>query len=453
MNKTVIIGGSDVGIIAGLRIRELDRDSDVSIVSNNHFPNFSICGIPFFLGGEIDNYKNLAHRTADDIRATGLKLFLDSKVTSIDPEKKEISYIASEGKNEILVYDKLVFGTGGKSIRPDFEGMDLEGVFVLRWIDEALSIDNFIKERKPKDAVIIGGGYIGLEMTEALLRRGIKVRVVEFFDRILTTVDKEFSELVKNELEKKGAQIFTGRKIEKITKKDGRLHITASPDLALTADMALVAVGALPETSLAKTAGIETGIKDAIKVNRKMETNIRDIYAGGDCAESVHVITKKPVYIALGTSAHRQGRIIGENICGHVSVYPGTLGTQSIKLFDTVIARTGFNYREASAAGYSPLTIDFTTWDHKVYYQPAYSTRIRFTACRKTKKILGCQIIGSIKAEISKRIDIIAVAIHKGVTVSEFVQMDLSYTPPLGSPWDPLQMAASEWLIRDVNTK
>jgi NADPH-dependent 2,4-dienoyl-CoA reductase/sulfur reductase-like enzyme len=446
MKKIIIIGGSDVGIITGLRIRELDKNMDVSIISSNHFPNFSICGIPFYIGGEIKNYKDLAHRTADEIRATGLKLYLDSTVTNVDPVNKQVSFFDSDGKAGLFAYDNLVLGTGAKSIRPDIPGLELPGIFVLRWIDGAIAIDSFIKEKKPIEAVIIGGGYIGLEITEALIRRGIKVKVIEFFDHILTTVDREFGEIVKKVLEEKGAQIFTGRKVEKITNEDGRLQIHATPDLTIAADMAIVAVGVLPETSLAKRMGIETGIKGAITVSRNMETSIQNIYAGGDCTESMHAVTKKPVYIALGSSAHKHGRIIGENICGLKNEYPGTLGTQSIKLFNTVIARTGFNDQEAMEAGFQPLTIDFETWDHKVYYQPAYIIRIRFTADRKTETILGCQIIGSIKAEISKRIDIIAVSIYKGVTVPEFVQLDLSYTPPLSSPWDPVQMAASVWL-------
>ncbi|HOK39747.1 MAG TPA: FAD-dependent oxidoreductase [bacterium] len=446
MSKIVIIGGSDVGIIAGLRIRELDKNSDVTIVSNNNFPNFSICGIPFFIGGEVKHYKDLAHRTAAEICSTGLKLMLNSTAQEIDKANKKVRVI-DENKNIVnLDYDKLVIATGGKSIKPEIEGIDLPDVFFLRWIDEAIRIDEHLKKKQPNSVVVIGGGYIGLEMTEAFIRRGLKVTLIEFAERILTTVDSEFSEIVKNKLEEKGAKIFTGKQVKAIKKDNGQLKVIAEPDLSITGDMVLVAVGAIPETTLAKSIGIETGIKNAIKVNTKLETNIPDIYAGGDCVESFNAITKKPVYIALGTTAHKHGRIIAENICGMNLEYPGTLGTQSIKLFDLVVARTGLNDAEAIAAGFQPQTISFETWDHKVYYPPAYKTKIRFTADKITKRILGCQILGNINAEISKRIDIIAVAIFKEVTVPEFIQMDLSYTPPLSSPWDPVQMAAQEWL-------
>jgi len=257
-------------------------------------------------------------------------------------------------------------------------------------------------------------------------------------------------EVVKNHLEQQGAQIFVGKKVEHIGEKGGRLEVSAGAEDNFTADMVLVAVGALPETSLARGIGVETGIKGAVKVNRKMETSVKDVYAGGDCAESIHAITGQAAYIALGTSAHKHGRIIGENICGIESEYPGTLGTQSLKLFDVVVARTGLNDREALEAGYQPYTCSFETTDHKGYYRPAYNVKIRFTADRKTQKILGCRIIGAIHAEISKRIDIVAVSLHRGLTVPEFIMLDLSYTPPLSSPWDPVQMAAAAWLNQDA---
>lgn len=445
MRKVVIIGGSDVGISSALRIKELDKDARVTIISNNRFPNYSICGIPFYLGGEVKHYTDLAHRTADDIKAKGIELMLDTSASNIDPIGKKVTAISKDGTETILKYDKLVLGIGGKSIKPNIPGLELPGVFFMRWIDDALNFDHYLKEHTPQSAVVVGGGYIGLEMTEALIRRGVSVTLIEFADRILTTVDKEFSELVKMKLEEKGARIITGKAVQSIAEKMGKLVVVATPDFSVETDCVLVAVGAVPETELARKTGINIGIKNAIKVNARMETNLPDVYAGGDCVESLHVITKKSTYIALGTTAHKHGRIIGENVCGLNSEYPGTLGTQSIKLFDMVIARTGMNDAEASAAGYEARTIDFETWDHKVYYPPAYKTRMRLTADKSTKQILGCQISGNIGAEISKRIDIIAMAIHKNVTVPEFIQMDLSYTPPLSSPWDPLQMAAQAW--------
>jgi NADPH-dependent 2,4-dienoyl-CoA reductase/sulfur reductase-like enzyme len=445
MKKIVIIGGSDVGISAALRIRELDTNTKVSIITNNRFPNYSICGIPFYIGGEVKHYTDLAHRTADDIRVKGIELLLENTATGIDASSKTVTAVSGSGQETTLEYDKLVLGVGGRSIKPNISGIELPNVFFMRWIDDCLKFDNYLKEQTPKSAVVIGGGYIGLEMAEALIRRGVSVTLIEFADRILTTVDKEFSEIVRNKLEEKGAKIVTGKAVRSITKNENRLRVNAAPDYQIDADCVLVAVGAVPETEIAKKIGIHTGIKGAIKVSSRMETNIPDIYAGGDCVESLHNITKQHTYIALGTTAHKHGRIIGENICGLHSEYPGTLGTQSLKLFDLVIARTGMNDAEASAAGFEPKTVDLETWDHKVYYQTAYKTRIRLTADKRSKRILGCQICGNIHTEISKRVDIVAAAIHNKVTIPEFIQMDLSYSPPLSSPWDPTQMAAQAW--------
>lgn len=441
----VIIGGSDVGISAALRIKELDPAARVAIVSANNFPNYSICGIPFYLGGEVKHYTHLAHRTADDIRAKGIELLLETTVTELDAKAKKVKAVAKDGGVTELAYDKLVLGIGGKSIKPDIPGLDLPGVFFMRWIDDALNFEAYLKEKAPKSAVIVGGGYIGLEMAEALIRRGLAVTLIEFADRVLTTVDAEFSALVKAGLEAKGVKIVTGKAVRSIEREGGGLSVTAAPDFGVRADCVLVAVGAVPETELARKAGAEAGLKGALKVSRRLETSLPDIYAGGDCAESVHAVTGKPVYIALGTTAHKHGRVIGENICGVKSEYPGTLGTQSIKLFDMVIARTGMNEAEARAAGFDARTGDFETWDHKVYYPPAYKTRVRLTADAKTRRLLGCQLLGDIHAEISKRVDIAAVAIHQGLTLDEFIQLDLSYTPPLSSPWDPVQMAAQAW--------
>lgn len=445
MKKILIIGGSDVGISAALRIKELDKEARVTIVSANNFPNYSICGIPFYLGGEVKHYTDLAHRKADDIRAKGIDLMLETTVTELDVKAKKVKATGKDGAVTELAYDKLVLGIGGKSIKPDIKGLDLPGVYFMRWIDDALNFEEYLKNKTPQSAVIVGGGYIGLEMAEALIRRGLDVTLIEFADRVLTTVDAEFSAVVKSGLELKGVKIVTGKTVRTIEQGGGGLRVAASPDYSVQADCVLVAVGAVPETGLARNAGVELGLKGAIKVNTRLQTSLPDIYAGGDCVESLHNITKKPVYIALGTTAHKHGRIIGENICGVRSEYPGTLGTQSIKLFDMVIARTGLNEAEARAAGFDARTGYFETWDHKVYYPPAYRTRVRLTADVKTRRLLGCQILGDINAEISKRVDIAAAAIQNNMTLDEFIQLDLSYTPPLSSPWDPLQMAAQDW--------
>lgn len=443
MKKIIIIGGSDVGISAALRIRELDKSIRPLVITDNKFPNYSICGIPFYIGGEVNRWQDLAHRTYADLKEAGIDLMLNSKVTDINSENKEIT-VLTDGQEKELEYDKLVLGTGGKNIRPPIEGIDLPGVFFMRWMDDCLNFDNYLKNNHPQEAVVVGGGYVGLEMAEALVRRGLKVTLVEFMDTILNTVDKPFRKIVQKRLEEKGIRIITGTAIEKIEENGDKLIVSGSNGFQKEADTTLVSVGTKPNTDLGKKIGITTGIKEAYKVNEKMETNISDIYAGGDCAETLNSISGEYTYYALGTVAHKHGRIIGSNICGQETEFAGVIGTQSIKLFDLVVARTGFDEKEALDSGYEPVTSEIETWDHKEYFPPAYKTKIRVIADKNSRQILGAQITGHIDAEISKRIDIFAAAIYNKMTTADFNQIDLSYTPPLSSPWDPVQMAVQK---------
>jgi NADPH-dependent 2,4-dienoyl-CoA reductase/sulfur reductase-like enzyme len=436
--KIVIIGASDVGISAALRIRELDQSIRPFIIANNNFPNFSICGIPFFLGGEVGKWEDLAHRKESDITDAGIDLMLNTEVIKINPDAKEIEAVNDEGSHKIS-YEKLVLGTGGINVVPPIEGLDLPEVFFMRWMDDAINFDQFIEEKKPKKAVVVGGGYVGLEMVEALINRGLEVTVVEFLDSVLTTVDKKFRELVQKRLEDKGARFILNTAVRKIEKENNKLLVSGSNGFKTTADTVVVSVGTKPNTKLAEDTELKRDERGAFIVNKKMQTNIEDVYAGGDCAQTLNNITGEHDYFALGTVAHKHGRIIGSNLCGLEQEFEGVIGTQSIKLFDTVIARTGLDAEEAQAAGYNPISTELEAWDHKIYYPPAYNTYLKVTADKDSRKILGAQILGNINAEISKRIDIFASAIYNRMTIEEFSQLDLSYTPPLSSPWDPVQ--------------
>lgn len=444
-NKLVVIGGSDAGISAGLRARELSPGTEVTMILADRYPNFSICGLPFYLSGEVTDWKTLAHRTADEIEKQGIRLFPDHRATAIIPDRKEVLAADAEGRSKTFLYDRLVIGTGGLSLVPNLPGIDLPGVFFLRWMTDGFAFQEYLASRRPTSIVIIGAGYIGMEMADAMTRRGLSVSVVEFLPSVLTTFDPALGGIVRTELERQGVRVFTGFAVERIESSGNRLSVRSVAGDTIAADMALVAVGSRPETCLARSAGIQTGIKGAICVNRRMETSIPDIYAAGDCAETYHRLLGKNTYLPLGTTAHKQGRIAGENAVGENREYAGTLGTQSVKIFDLVAARTGLKDDEALKEGFSPLSADIETWDHKVYYPHAKKIRIRITGDQKSGKLLGAQIIGAYGAEVSKRIDTVAVAIHNGMTVEALNGLDLAYTPPLSSPWDPVQMAAQAW--------
>jgi NADPH-dependent 2,4-dienoyl-CoA reductase/sulfur reductase-like enzyme len=345
-------------------------------------------------------------------------------------------------------YDKLVIATGATSIRPPILGLDLPGVFLLRWAGDALAFDEYLTIRAPKHIIIVGGGYIGLEMAEAMRGRKIEVTIVEMAPTVMATVDADLGQKVGVELERNGVRLVMNQTVSSISQDGERLRIEGDGAFSCTADMILVAVGARPETKLAMAAGVAPGFKGAIKVNRRMETNVPAIFAAGDCAETWHRITRSDSYLPLGTTSHKQGRIAGENAVGGNRNFEGSLGTQSVRLFDYVVARTGFHDRDARKGGFDPVSIDATVWDHKVYYPGAKNMVVRVTGDRNSGHLLGAQIIGHYGTEVSKRIDIFATAIHHGMRVEEINDLDLSYTPPLSSPWDPVQMAAQVWTSR-----
>lgn len=446
MTNFVIIGGSDAGISAALRARELDAECEITLVIADRFPNFSICGIPYFLSGEVAQFDDLAHRKAADIEAQGLRLLLEHRATCLDPDARVLEVQRPDGGLERLAYDKLLLGTGAVSIRPNLPGIELPGVFLLRWMGDTLKLAAFLDERRPQTALIIGGGYIGMEMAEALTHRGINVTVVEAASSVMTTLDPDLGEQVAAELGRHQVEVITDTKVEAIEPHGDALAVHGSGGFKRHAELVLTVIGARPETTLGAAAGVETGLQGAFKVSSRMETNLADVYAAGDCVETWHQVTGAPAYLPLGTTSHKQGRIAGENAVGGNREFHGSVGTQSVRLFDLVAARTGLHDADARAAGLNPLSVDSTHWDHKVYYPGAKRMLIRITGEVWSGRLLGAQILGAYGTEVSKRVDIIAAALHQGMSVEDINDLDLSYTPPLSSPWDPVQMAAQAWV-------
>ncbi len=446
MTHILIIGGSDAGISAALRARELDPTVELTIVLADRFPNYSICGLPFYLSGEVTDWHDLAHRKAEDITSLGIKLLMDRWAESIDPLQKTVTVTAPDGATEILTYDKLIVGTGGTSVSPPIAGIDLPGVYPLRWMKDSFAVKQHLTDRSPKHAVIIGAGYIGLEMADALTLRGLSVTLIQRAETILKTIDPALSQLVAAELTKHGVEVVTGINIDRIEPQGERLRVADAKGFDRTTDLVIVAVGVNPATKLARTAGVSLGINGAIQVDRSMETNIPDIYAAGDCVETYHRILGRNIYLPLGTTAHKQGRVAGENALGGDRKFPGSLGTQVVKIFEIAAARTGLRDDEAIAAGLQPLTVETNVWHHKAYYPGAHSLKIRVTGDRSSGRLLGAQIAGHYQGEVAKRIDIFATALFNDLSVDDLIDLDLSYTPPLGSPWDAVQMAAQAWI-------
>ena len=445
MTQILIIGGSDAGISAALRARELDATVQITIVLADSFPNYSICGLPFYLSGEVQDWQNLAHRKAEDITQHGIELLMNHWAESIDPVRKSVNVRTPTGQIRSLNYDKLIIGTGGTSVRPPISGLDLPGVYPLRWMADSFAVQQHLTERSPRHATIVGAGYIGLEMADALTHRGLSVTLIQRASAILKTIDPSLSQLVMTELEQHGVEVVTGVDISQIAPQADRLQVSDDRGFDRVTDLVIVAVGVTPATQLAQTAGVSLGTDRSIQVNRRMETNIPDIYAAGDCVGTYHRVLGQNIYLPLGTTAHKQGRVAGENALGGSRKFQGSLGTQVVKIFDIAAARTGLRDDEALSAGLHPLTVETDVWHHKAYYPGAQLLKIRVTGDRASGRLLGAQIAGHYQAEVAKRIDIFATAIFHDLLVDGLNDLDLSYTPPLGSPWDAVQMAAQAW--------
>ena len=355
MTHLLIIGGSDAGISAALRAREVDSTVEPTIVMADRFPNFSICGLPFFISGEVQDWRNLAHRTAEEISQQGIQVRMNHWAEAIDPVQKTVTVKDPDGQQQRLNYDKLILGTGGASVLPPLPGLNLPGVYPLRWMADSFAVQKHVTERSPQHAVIIGAGYIGLEMADALILRGLEVTLIQRSQSILKTVDLSISQPVQDELQRRGVEVVTGVSVSQIEPKGDRLLVSDANGFQRVTDLVIVAVGVNSSTQLAQTAGVQMGIRGAIQVNRRMETNIPDIYAAGDCVETYHRILQHNTYLQLGTTAHKQGRIAGENAVGGDREFEGSLGTQVVKVFDVAAARTGLHDEDAMAAGFNRL--------------------------------------------------------------------------------------------------
>jgi NADPH-dependent 2,4-dienoyl-CoA reductase/sulfur reductase-like enzyme len=458
----VAVGGSDAGISAALRAREVDPATEVTVVAADSYPNFSICGIPYYVSGEVTRWQNLAHRTRADLEAAGMGLRLDTTARRIDVTARKLLVTGPDGADDVISYDQLVVGTGAVPVRPPIDGLDRlgpgDGVHLLHSMGDTFTLMHTLEDTAPARAVIVGAGYIGLEMADALATRGLHVTQIEQLPEVLPTVDPELGALVHAELAKCEVKVLTGTTVRAVSQaspgQGSRLEVqavtAAGEPVTCAADVVLVVVGVRPDTELAVSAGAHTGPRGAIVVDRMMRTGLPGIFAAGDCVATYHRLLGQ-AYLPLGTTAHKQGRVAGENACGGRREFAGSLGTQVVKIFGQAAARTGLRDHEARAAGYDPVTVGSEADDHKAYYPGSHRIAMRVTGDRDTGRLLGVQLFGSKDAEIAKRIDIAATAIFHNMTVDGLNDLDLSYTPPLGSPWDAIQIGAQAWSVEMGN--
>ncbi|HEY7814168.1 MAG TPA: FAD-dependent oxidoreductase, partial [Nakamurella sp.] len=392
----VAIGGSDAGISAALRAREVDPGAEVTVVVADAYPNFSICGIPYYVSGEVTHWRNLAHRTYADLEAAGMRLRLNTTASKIDVAGRALHLTGPDGApEEALAYHQLVIGTGAVPVRPPIAGLDglgpADGVHLLHSIDDTFAVMRTLEETGTGSAVIVGAGYVGLEMAEGLSARGLAVTQLERLPEVLPTVDQELGALVRAQLEGRGITVHTGTDVKSIARAGAaapeRLRVVAvtagGEPVSVHAGLVLVVTGVRPETGLAVSAGASLGARGAIQVDKTMRTGLPDIFAAGDCVITHHRLLGE-TYLPLGTTAHKQGRVAGENAVGGQREFAGSLGTQVVKIFDQAAARTGLRDHEAVAAGFDPVTVAFEADDHKAYYPGSHRIHLRYTGDRTT---------------------------------------------------------------------
>lgn len=439
--KVVIVGGVAGGATAATRIRRLDEHAQITVFERSGYISYANCGLPYYIGEVIEDPEELTLQTPESFQTRFcINVKVKHEVIDIDVKLKTVTVRNLDTGEEFEeAYDKLILSPGAKPIRPDLPGIDSKNLFSLRTVEDTFRIRQFAEEHKPKTAVMVGGGFIGLEVAENLCELGVKVTVIQRGNQLLNTLDYDMATLVHSKLRSKGIDLKIGGNVVAFEQTETGLNVLLENEQPIGTDMVLLAIGVSPENTLAKKAGLELGLKGAIAVNDKMETSVSDIYAVGDAVQIKHIVTGNDAVIALAGPANKQGRIAADNICGLDSHYKGSLGSSVIKLFDMTAASTGLTEKAAQTAGISYDRIVLSPSSHAGYYPGAKTMTMKVVYEKETLKLLGAQIVGY--DGVDKRIDVLATAISAGMKANELKDLDLAYAPPYSSAKDPVNMA------------
>ncbi len=446
--KVVIIGGVAGGATAAARIRRLDEQAEIVVFERSGFISYANCGLPYYIGGTIENKNALTLQTPESfLKRFRVKMNVHHEITAIHPESKTVTVKDLEnGKVFIENYDKLLLSPGAKPIRPNLDGIDSNRIFTLRTVEDTLRIKKFIDEHYTESAVVVGGGFIGIEAAENLRDLGINVTLVEASNQLMAPFDGDMASFIHAEIRKSGINLMLDTMVENFADDDFGLDIKLKNSSALRTDMVVMAIGVSPETTLAKDAGLETGIKGSIVVNDKMETSVPDIYAVGDAVQIKNFVTDADTLISLAGPANKQGRIAADNICGGDSRYTGGQGSSVIKIFDMTAAATGINEKTAKSLGIATDKVILSPMSHAGYYPGGKMMTMKVLFEKETYRLLGAQIVGF--EGVDKRIDVLATAIRAGMKAYELTELDLAYAPPYSSAKDPVNMAG--YIIENI---
>lgn len=438
--KVVIIGGVAGGASAAARLRRLDEKAQIIVLEKTGYVSYANCGLPYYVGGVISDKKALTLQTPQSFASRfNIDARVNSEVLSIDRTAKEVSVKNLEsGEVYKETYDKLVIATGAKAVVPPIKGIEGEGAFVLKTVEDALAVKEYAAEKDAKSALVIGGGFIGLETAENLMNLGISVTLVEAAPQILASLDKDMIPMVQSHIRSKGLELRVATSVAEIDRKDGITAVLSDGE-RLAVDLIVCASGVVPDTELAKSAGLETGIRGAIKTDGRMQTSDPDIYAAGDAVEVKNIVSCEQTLVPLAGPANKQGRIAADNICGIDSVYQGSQGSSVIKLFDMTVASTGLNETALKASGIEfDKVVNFSA-NHATYYPNFANMTVKTLFAPSTGKVLGAQIVGF--EGVDKRADVMATAVRFGLTTKHLTELELCYAPPFSSAKDPVNMA------------
>ncbi|MGN8648278.1 CoA-disulfide reductase [Gracilibacillus sp. HCP3S3_G5_1] len=439
--KLIVIGGIAAGMSAASKLRRVDQNAEITVYEKGEYVSYGACGLPYYVSGENDDHTKMIARTRQQFEQQGIDVHILHEVVKVSPERKQVMVKnLHTGQMFLDHYDKLLIATGTSAIVPPFDGLQLENIHVLKTMEDGLSLKEKAHQPDIRNVVIVGGGYIGMELAEAMHNLGKNVRIVEQAERILMPFDREITDIVTKHLQEHNVALHVNERVEAFRGKKVVQDVVTSKG-TYKADLVILSIGVRPATKFLDGTGIQLSKNGAIVIDREMRTNLDDIYAAGDCAEVYHYVKQENTYLPLGTNANKCGRIAGENIAGAHRKYIGTLGSAAVKIIDMELARTGLSEHEAAS-----LAIEYTTEfikaaNHPGYYPGQTPLWIKIICEKRTRRILGAQAIGQAGAVL--RVDMFAIAIQNNMPADELGMTDLCYAPPFAGVWDAVNIASN----------
>lgn len=442
--KIVIIGGNAAGMSAASKARRNDPDAEIIVLEKSGDISYGACGLTYFISGEIEKAESLiAVPYQEFIEKRKIDVRLHHEALAFDAHKKLIQVKDVVNKRVYtLDYERLIICSGASSVWPEIPGNDLQNVFSLRTLQDGIKIKKFINAQQPANAAIVGGGYIGLEMAEALSKRGVQVHLVEMLPQVMPNLDADMAQIIEEELKTKQVKLYLSNALQALEGGPAVRRAVLGDGRKIDVDMVVLSIGVKPNVDFAVSGGVELGRSGAIAVNEHMQTNLRHVYAAGDCAEGKCRVLNKPTWLPLGTTANKQGRVAGDNATGHKTRFAGITSTSAVKVFDIEAASTGINSAFAGKIRMNVKQVQISSKSRAGYYPGAGAITVKLIFDPNGGRLLGAQMAG--KEGVAKRIDVLATALQQKMTVAEIAELDLSYAPPFAPVWDPLLIAAQQ---------